>query len=165
MYNVCIQRGCALYSEKESQKAWLDDTEEASNPDTAPMPSINEYWDKKTFQTFLYCFFDPVGSLRSKLSLDQMVIKRVWVLNTVSLHYVAGWLVDQMVIRRFWVESDQMIDWSEGRGPLLGEKQVEPGAIRRGLIALGLGSGTTLHCTNNIILCLCKAIHTVFKCI
>ena len=49
-----------------------------------------------------------------------------------------------MVIRRFWVESDQMIDW-EGRGLLLGENQVEPGAIRRGLIALGLGSGTTQH--------------------
>ena len=40
------------------------------------------------------------------------------------------------------VDSDQMIDW-EGQGPLLRENQVEPGAIRRGLIALGLRS----HCT------------------
>ena len=61
------------------------------------------------------------------MSLDPMVLRWVWGLNR--------WL---SLIR--W-STDQR--W-EGRSPLLWENQVEPGAIRRGLIALGQ-AWLTLH--------------------
>ena len=69
----------------------------------------------------------PPLHFKLSMSLDPMVLRWVWGLNR--------WL---SLIR--W-STDQR--W-EGRSPLLWENQVEPGAIRRGLIALGQ-AWVTLH--------------------